>query len=129
VANRSPRGPVINKLREYATQLETLENKRAAERHAEAKRILSAGGRDDSRRIIANLDRKFFVAYVRDYGSDVYTRVCWQDEVQNVPGQVVSAAMTRSCRKDADGGIAKPEAPWSASAAISCSSENACERR
>jgi hypothetical protein len=32
--------PVINKLREHATQLETLERKRAAERHAEAKRIL-----------------------------------------------------------------------------------------
>jgi hypothetical protein len=33
--------PVINKLREYAAQLETLERKRAVERRAEAKRILS----------------------------------------------------------------------------------------
>ena len=34
--------PVIKKLREYADQLETLERKRAAERHAEAKRIEKA---------------------------------------------------------------------------------------
>jgi hypothetical protein len=44
--------------------------------------------------IIDDLNRKFFVAHVRDGGFSVYTRVCWQAEVQNVPGQLILCCET-----------------------------------
>jgi hypothetical protein len=45
--------------------------------------------------IIDDLNSKYFVGLVRDrWGLDTYTRVCWEDCIQDVPGTTVVDSQT-----------------------------------